>query len=76
MMKANAVLEPPSDFGSIWAGEFEALEGAANCVFLFPRADVDAGEVLRALSGFELGEMNHVNRALAFADQTFQGLGQ
>ena len=42
--------------------------------FLFARADVDAGEILRALRRFQLREMDDINRALAVRDEAFERL--
>ena len=74
-MQSNAVLEPLSNFGSVWTGEFESLKRAPNGVFFFTGANVDTREILGALRRFQLREMHDVNGAFAFAREPFQSLG-
>ena len=76
VVQADAVFEPFPDFRSVRTGELEPFERRADGVLLFARAHVDAGEILRALRRFELGEMHDINRAFAFSRQAFQRLGE
>ena len=54
----------------------KSFQRAAQGGFFLARADIDAGEILRALGRFQLGEVDHINRAFALARQPFQRLGQ
>ena len=76
VVQADAVLEPLPDLRAVGAGELEAFERAAQGVLLLARADVDAGEVLRALGGFQLGEVDDIDGGLALRHQAFERRGQ
>ena len=76
MVQPNPVLEPPANVGAVGTGEFKPFQLAADGVFFFARADIDAGEILRALRRFQLREMHDIDGASAFAGEPFQRLGQ
>ena len=75
-MNADAVAQPFLDFRPIRAGEFEAFQRAGNGILLFARAHVDAGEILRALGGFELGEVDDIHRRAPGGKEAFQSFGE
>src|SRR5215471_3369422 len=75
-MQTNTVLKPFADLGSIGTGEFEPFERGPDSPLLFTSANIDTGEILRALGCFELGEMNDVNRSAALGDKAFHRGGQ
>ena len=60
-MQPDAVTQPLADLRAIRARELESCRRVAQRRFLFPGADVDAGEVLRALGGFQLREVHHIH---------------
>src|SRR5439155_14448064 len=60
MVQPDAVLEPFPDFRTVRAGELEPFKEISNGVLLLARADVDAGEILRALRGLQLRKVNHI----------------
>ena len=72
VVEADAVLEPLPDVRAVGAGELEAFERAADGVLLLARADVDAGEILRALGGLELREVDDIDRGLALRRPGFR----
>ena len=76
VMHANALLEPRADVWPIGTGELESGQFPAKHGFFLARADVEAGEILRALSRFGLCEMHHIDRRFALAHQPFERLGQ
>src|SRR5262245_18512629 len=56
MMQTDAVSQPLADFWSVRTAESEALQRAREGGLLVAGADIDAGEVLRALGRLELSE--------------------
>ena len=76
MVQSDAMFEPFPDFRTVRAGELEPFKEISNGVLLLARADVDAGEILRALRGLQLREVNDIDRAFVFGDELFQRLGQ
>src|SRR5437899_358677 len=76
MMQSNPVPQPFFDLRSVRAAELEALQGARDSALFLARADIDAGEILRALRRFQLREMNYVNRSFASGRQCFECLSQ
>ena len=76
VMQADAVFEPFFDFRAVWAAELEPFQRGGEGVLLFAGADIEAGEILRALGGLQLGEMDDINRRFAFGGEAFERLGQ
>ena len=76
VMEADAVLEPAADVGAVRAGELEAFQRVGEGGFFLARADVDAREILGALGGFELGEVDDIDGAFALGREAFEGLGE
>ena len=74
MMQADAVAQPLAHVGAVGAGELEAGDPRRDLGLLFLRADLQAGEVLRAARGVGLREVHHVGRRLAFVDQFLDGV--
>ena len=64
------------DVGTVRTAELEAFHRAAQRRFLLTGADVQAGEILRALGRFKLGEVNDIDRGLAIGQQGFEGFRQ
>ena len=76
VVQPDPVLEPFSDIRTVGAGELEAFDGATDGVLLFARADVDAGEVLRALGRLQLREVDDIDGGLALSHEAFERGGQ
>ena len=57
VVHADALLEPLAHVRPVRAGEAEALDGRRHRVLLLARAEVEAGEVLRAVGGVLLREV-------------------
>ena len=76
MVQTDAVLEPFANVRTVGAAEFESFERIAYRSFFLPSANVDAGKILRALPGFQLGEMHHIDRRFAIGYERFQSGGQ
>ena len=62
VMQPDAVPQPFLDFRAVRAGELEAFQRVGDRGFFLARADVDAGEILRALRRFQLREMHDIHR--------------
>ena len=62
--------------GPVRAAELESFERVGQRGLFLAGADVDAREILRALRGLQLREMDHIHRRLAVGDEAFQRLGQ
>lgn len=76
VVEADAVAEPALDLGAVGAGELEALNGGGDGGFLLARTHIEAGEILGALRGVGLGEMDDVNGGLAAFHEEFEGFGE
>ena len=76
VVDADPLLEPLADVGAVGAREAEARDRLAHRVLLLAGAEVQAREVLGAVRGVLLGEVDDVDRRLAFRDELLQGLGQ
>ena len=76
VVQADALLEPLADVGAVRAGEAEALDRLRDRVLLLARAEVEAGEVLRAVRRVLLREVDDVDRRLALGDELLERLGQ
>ena len=76
MVKGDAVLEPLADLRAVGAGKLETLNRTPDGILLLAGAHVDAGEVLGALGGFELGEVDDIDGSLALRHQAFERGGQ
>lgn len=76
MMQTDAVAEPFFDFGPVWAGEFKSFQGGGDGVFFVACADIDAGEILGALGGFQLSKVDDVDGAFGFGDEILEGLSE
>lgn len=62
--------------GPYRAAELEPFERGGDRGFLLARADIDTGEILRALRGFQLREVDHIHRRPPIRCKTLQRLGQ
>ena len=60
-------LQPFLDLGAVRAGEFESFQGVGDGVLFLPGANIDAGEILRALRRLQLREMDDIDRPLPSA---------
>src|SRR4029434_5768472 len=69
MVKADAVPEPFANVAAIRAAELEVGDARGDLGFLFLRANLEAGEILRALGGFGLREVDDVDGRLAFVHE-------
>src|ERR1044071_5543168 len=58
VVNANPMLQPFTNLRSVGAGEFKSLHSVAQSGFFFTSANINAGETLRALRRFQLGEMH------------------
>ena len=76
VMQTDAVPQPLLDVGTVGTAELEAFHRAAQRRLFLAGADVEAGEILRALGRFKLGEVDHIDRGLAIGQQRFKRLGQ
>ncbi len=73
VVEPDAVAQPALEVRPVGAVELAALQGLGDGGLLFPGADVDAGEVLSAGGGIQLGEVDHIDRGLALQHQLFHG---
>jgi hypothetical protein len=76
VMQPDAVFEPFFDLRAVRAAELEAFQRASENVLLFAGADIEAGEILRALRRLQLGEMDDIDGGLAFGGEAFERLGR
>src|SRR6202011_3750893 len=74
VMQPDAVPQPLANLRPIRAAELETLQRVGTCCFLVACADIDAGEILRALGRLELCEMHYIDGRLAAGDKTLQCL--
>ena len=75
-MQPDARPQPPLNVWPIRTGEFRPLQRGGDGGFFLTRRRREAGEILCALGGIRLGEVNHINRSFAFADKCLNGLSQ
>ncbi len=72
VMQADAVLQPLADIRPVRAAEVEVGHQLRERRLLFPAADLQAGEVLRARRGFGLGEMDDVDGRLGLGHELLE----
>ena len=65
VVQADAVPQPVLDFRAVGAGELEAFQGVRDGGLFVAGANVDAGEILRALGRLQLGEVDHIHGGAA-----------
>ena len=75
-MQSNARPQPPLDVRPVRTGELCPLQRGGNGGFFLTRRRGEAGEILCTLGGIRLGEVHHINRPFALADECFNGLSQ
>ena len=76
MVQTDAMFEPAANLRAVRTGELEAFESVAESRFFLPCADIQAGEVLRALGSLQLREVDDVNWTLPFAHEPLESLCQ
>ena len=76
VMQADAVAQPFLDVGSVGAAEAETFDGLRNGVLLFAGREIETGEILRALAGFQLGKVNDVGGHPTVLGKAFDRLGE
>ena len=69
MVKADSLLEPALDIGTVGARESHFLDGLVYCLLFFAGAQVEAHEVLRVGGGRCLRKVNDVDGRLALVHE-------
>ena len=76
VMQADAVPQPFFDIRPVRTAEAEPFNGLRNGFLLFAGAQIETGEILRALAGFQLGEVDDVGGYATVLGKAFDGLGE
>ena len=76
VVQADAVFEPFAYLRAIGTCKLEAFECVPQRSFFLARADIEAGEILRALSGLKLRKVDDIDRSLGLGDEIFERGGE
>jgi len=76
VMQSDALSKPLFDVGAVGTRELEPFEFVRDRRLLLAGTNVEAREILGALCGVELREVNHVNRTATVVDEVLHRLGQ
>ena len=76
VVEADPLLEPLADVGAVGAREAEVRDRGGHRVLLLARREVQAREVLGAVRGVRLREVDDVDGRLLLRDELLEGLGE
>ena len=76
VVQPNARPQPPLDVRPVGTGKLHPFERGGDGGFFLTGRRGQTGEILSALCRIGLGEMHHIHRSFALADERLNGLGQ